>query len=168
VIHRSVRNVVLALPLMLVAAACAGSSSSSSAAAGSTSMSMSASSSSCGASGQAAGGGDIQATEADFTVSLSTSTAQAGNVTFDVMNQGPSIHEFVVLKTDLPADQLPMKDQLSVEEEGNGIQHIDEIPSIKPCSSKSLSVNLKPGSYVVLCNLPGHYAQGMYASLTVS
>ena len=30
------------------------------------------------------------------------------------------------------------------------------------------TVDLKPGKYAVICNLPGHYAQGMYGSLTVS
>jgi hypothetical protein len=28
--------------------------------------------------------------------------------------------------------------------------------------------DLTPGKWVVFCNLPGHYAQGMYGSLTVS
>jgi uncharacterized cupredoxin-like copper-binding protein len=29
-------------------------------------------------------------------------------------------------------------------------------------------VNLDAGSYVFICNLPGHYAQGMHASFSVS
>ena len=28
-------------------------------------------------------------------------------------------------------------------------------------------VTLAPGHYVVICNLPGHYASGMHADLTV-
>jgi uncharacterized cupredoxin-like copper-binding protein len=29
-------------------------------------------------------------------------------------------------------------------------------------------VNLDAGSYVFICNLPGHYQQGMHASFTAS
>ena len=33
--------------------------------------------------------------------------------------------------------------------------------------SKKLSLNLSKGHYVLICNLPGHYAAGMRADLTV-
>ena len=39
--------------------------------------------------------------------------------------------------------------------------------NIHPGSIQDLTVDLTPGTYVLLCNLPGHYQQGMYASLTV-
>jgi hypothetical protein len=52
--------------------------------------------------------GQIQATIKDMSISLSSSTAPAGNVTFTVTNEGPSTHEFVVLKTTTQAADFPI------------------------------------------------------------
>ena len=116
------------------------------------------------------GGGDggIGATEADYSITLDESTAPAGDVTFDVTNEAEQTHEFVVFKTDLPEDQLPTNADGDVDEAGDGVTHIDEIEDITAGSTKSLTVTLDAGSYVVLCNLPGHYRQGMHTSFTVS
>ena len=32
---------------------------------------------------------------------------------------------------------------------------------------KTLDVVLKPGKYVLLCNLPGHYKSGQYTGISV-
>jgi len=31
-----------------------------------------------------------------------------------------------------------------------------------------VTVTLRPGRYEIVCNLPGHYAAGMYAQITVT
>jgi len=99
---------------------------------------------------------------------LNASSAPAGSVTFTIANEGPSVHEFVVFKTDLAADQLPTGADGDVDETGAGVKHIDEVENIASGTSDSLlTVDLKPGAYVVLCNLPGHYGLGMAASFTV-
>src|SRR4051812_20832185 len=68
----------------------------------------------------ATSGASIGVTEKDFAIGMDTTALQAGNVTFRIANAGPSVHEFVVLKTDLPEDGLPMmKDK-------NGIPIVDE------------------------------------------
>ena len=113
------------------------------------------------------GGNAIDATLEDFSISLDPSTASAGNVTFDITNDGPSVHEFVVFRTDLAEDQLPTDDSGAVDEEGEGIELVDEVEDIPVDSTESLDVNLDAGSYVVICNIPGHYSQGMHTSLTV-
>ncbi len=33
--------------------------------------------------------------------------------------------------------------------------------------TKKLTLDLKPGHYAIICNLPGHYLGGMYTDLTV-
>jgi uncharacterized cupredoxin-like copper-binding protein len=38
---------------------------------------------------------------------------------------------------------------------------------MKVGATKALSLTLKPGHYAIICNLPGHYAGGMYTDLTV-
>lgn len=110
------------------------------------------------------GGAAIGVTEKDFEINLDETSADAGEVTFDITNDGPSEHEFVVFKTDLAEDALPLADDGSVSEEGEGLEVVDEVEDIAPDSSPSLTVDLDAGSYVIICNLPGHYKQGMHTS----
>lgn len=114
-------------------------------------------------------GGGVGATLADFSITLDANSADAGEVTFDVTNEADQTHEFVVLKTDIAEDQLPTDDAGDVDEAGDpGIELVDEIEDIEGGAAPSLTVNLEAGNYVLICNLPGHYAQGMHASFTVN
>ena len=122
---------------------------------------------SCGGDDTASGGG-IGATEADYSITLDESTAAAGEVTFDVTNEADQVHEFVVFKTDLAEDALPTNEDGDVDEAGEGVEAVDEIEDIEGGTTQSLTVTLDAGNFVVLCNLPGHYKQGMHASFTVS
>ena len=42
-----------------------------------------------------------------------------------------------------------------------------EIGNINAGHTKSLTVNLPPGTYTIMCNLPGHYVAGMHATIVV-
>lgn len=111
-------------------------------------------------------GTTVNATEADFTITLAQSSVPAGPVTFSVNNTSPTTtHEFVVIKTDLPQDQLPMDGSEVDEDAVNGI---GEVEDIAPGTTKTLDLTLDAGKYVVICNIPGHYQQGMHAALTVT
>ena len=112
--------------------------------------------------------GTVAVTVADFSVTPDPDSAPAGEITFDITNDAEQTHEFVVFKTDLAPDQLPTDEDGDVDEAGEGVEHIDEIEDIGAGSTQSLTVNLDAGSYVLICNLPGHYAQGMHAGFTVS
>jgi uncharacterized cupredoxin-like copper-binding protein len=112
--------------------------------------------------------GGVEATEKDFAIALSPSEAPAGDVTFDIKNEGPQTHEFVVFKTNLDPADLPTNDDGTVDEEGAGVKHIDEVEDIATCTSESLSVSLAAGNYVIICNLPDHYASGMHTAFTVT
>lgn len=118
--------------------------------------------------GTTGGGGAVAVTLADFSVTPDPTSAPAGDVTFDVTNDAQQTHEFVVFKTDLAEDQLPTDENGDVDESGEGIELVDEIEDIEGGSTQSLSVNLDGASYVLICNLPGHYQAGMHASFTVS
>ena len=74
----------------------------------------------------------------------------------------------MIFQTDLAADALPTNEDGDVDEEGEGVTLIDEIEDIEAGSDDSLTVTLDAGSYVFICNLPGHYAQGMHTSFTAS
>lgn len=119
--------------------------------------------------GSCGGDGGIGATLADFSITLEEDSAAPGDVTFDVTNESEQTHEFVVLKTDIAEGELPTDDAGDVDEAGDpGIELVDEIEDIAAGDSPSLTVNLDAGSYVLICNLPGHYGQGMHTSFTVS
>jgi uncharacterized cupredoxin-like copper-binding protein len=119
------------------------------------------------------GGGAVAATLADFSITLDSDSAPAGEVTFNIQNNGPSVHEFVVIKTDLAPDALPTTEEdgvTIVDEEGPGIEPVDEVEDIPVGESPDLTVNLDAGSYVLICNISengGHYLNGMHTGFTV-
>jgi uncharacterized cupredoxin-like copper-binding protein len=114
------------------------------------------------------GGGGVGVTLADYSVTLDSTSLTAGEVTFDVTNDAGQVHEFVVVQTDLAEDALPTDDAGDVDEESPKIAPVDEIEDIEPGTQPSLSVTLEAGSYVALCNLPGHYRQGMHTAFEVA
>lgn len=123
-----------------------------------------------GNTGGSGGGGtsSVAATEVDYSITLDSTDLSAGEVTFNVTNDAEQVHEFVVIKTDLAEDQLPLDDTGDVSESSSEISPVDEIEDIQPGSTPALAVTLDAGSYVAICNLPGHYGQGMHVGFTVA
>jgi uncharacterized cupredoxin-like copper-binding protein len=97
----------------------------------------------------------------EFKVDATASAAAAGKVTFTVRNTGAVTHEFVVLRTTKPAASL-LKGARA-DESGN----IGETGDLAAGASKTIAVNLKPGHYALICNLPGHYTAGQHTDFTV-
>jgi uncharacterized cupredoxin-like copper-binding protein len=121
---------------------------------------------SCGGSGSGAGAtGDVVVTLKDFSLTATPGTFSAGDIAFGIQNDGPSAHEFVILRTDDAPDALPVENGVIPEDQ---IDLVDEAEDIAPGTDTSLSVNLQPGSYVLVCNLPAHYEAGMRAAFTVA
>jgi uncharacterized cupredoxin-like copper-binding protein len=114
-----------------------------------------------------ASGGAVTAKESEFKIELGASSATAGSVTFQITNGGTVVHEFVVLKTELAADKLPVDaSEGVVSEDTPGLTVIDEVEDIAVNATPTLTVDLPAGHYVVICNLPAHYAGGMHADFT--
>jgi len=129
-----------------------------------------------GATAGAGGGVALDVALQEFAVLPASESAPAGDVTFTVTNTGPEdTHEFVVFKTDLAADALPTAPDGSVDEEGEGVELIDEIEDIAVGDTPTLTVSLDAGSYVFICNIVEeegqdtivHYQQGMRTGFTV-
>ncbi len=96
-------------------------------------------------------------------------TANAGEITFEVHNEGRESHELVIIRTDLAADALPFADVSNtlVDEEAAG-EKIGEIEEFRGGGATEVaSFTLTPGRYALICNLFLHYKQGMFAELTV-
>lgn len=109
----------------------------------------------------------INATLRDDAIQLDTNTVAAGKVTFIVTNASATlVHEFVVLKTDMAEDQLPVKKGGKVDEAK--LNKKGEAEDIAPGKTKKLTLKLAPGRYLIVCNMPNHYKMGMRTSLTVS
>jgi uncharacterized cupredoxin-like copper-binding protein len=99
---------------------------------------------------------------------LDRSDVPAGKVMFRVKNTSPNeVHEFLIVPTQLAPDQLPMTRNGSRVDETK-LKGIKELDDLKPGKDGTLTLNLKPGHYVVFCNEPGHFQAGMRAELTVT
>jgi uncharacterized cupredoxin-like copper-binding protein len=111
----------------------------------------------------------VTVTLRDFRLSASTTRVAGGQVRFVLDNRGPSTHEFVIVRTERPARDLPiLSDGLTVDEEASSLQAVDEDPDIALGATNTLDVRLAPGRYVLFCNLAGHYLGGMRLSLVVT
>ncbi len=116
-----------------------------------------------------ASGNTLTVKMGDYSFTPSDPTVKAGALTINAPNDGQIQHELVVLKTDENPASLPQKGA-EVDEDGleaKGVKNEGEITDVAPGQTKSNQFNLTPGKYVMICNVPGHYAQGMYGSITV-
>ncbi|MGP1675319.1 MAG: hypothetical protein ACTS8Z_08910 [Candidatus Limnocylindrales bacterium] len=114
---------------------------------------------------QSVAAGTVAVTLSEWKVVPASATAAAGPITFAVTNSGSQMHEFVVVKTDLKADALPVADN-KIDE--STLTPVDEIEDIGAGTTPSLSVDLAAGHYVLLCNIETHYGQGMHADFDVN
>jgi uncharacterized cupredoxin-like copper-binding protein len=153
-------TVVIPASVLLIATACSGSGSTTSPSSSATSPSSS-----------AVGGGDVAVTLKQWAVTPIATTVSGGSVTFTVTNDGTIPHEFVVLQTETPAADFPIK---SFEGESERINedtagtNVGETGDMEAGTTKTLTIDLAPGHYAFVCNLPGHYGLGMHTDFTVS
>ena len=102
-------------------------------------------------------------------------TVKAGEVRFFVSNRGQAQHELVVVKSDKDPAKLPVYGPGDTLPEGHGVGDVNEdevtsegeIEEIDIGGSKDATFVLGSGKYVLICNLPSHYSQGMRVSFTV-
>jgi uncharacterized cupredoxin-like copper-binding protein len=84
----------------------------------------------------------------DFSIEPRMIKAKAGPARFQVTNRGAVDHDF----------QIP-----AIEEHHGHEQHM-----LNPGQSKTFAYDLKPGTYDVVCTIPGHREAGMAATLVVA
>jgi uncharacterized cupredoxin-like copper-binding protein len=134
----AVTAVVAVAGMAAFAAGCGGSNDSSS--------STAASSTTTAAQG-GAGGSSVDVSETDFKLNPSDPKVKAGQVTFNVSNDGQTVH--------------------SLEVEGpNGDEELQS--DLSPGQNGVLSVDLsKPGKYEFYCPIGNHKQLGMKGEITV-
>jgi uncharacterized cupredoxin-like copper-binding protein len=120
-----------------------------------------------GAGATAAGGGTPQIAIGEHDFGLAAPKAiHPGEVTFVVTNKGPDDHELIVVHATRHA--LPLRpDGLTVNEEALSNVTAGSLEPGAAGSVRRLRVTLRPGRYVLFCNMSGHYLGGMHKLLVV-
>lgn len=101
-------------------------------------------------------------------ITTDVATVKSGKVDFEVVNDSKNmVHEMLVVKVKSYDDALPYsdKDASIIEDKTNDFGEVSEL---EPGQSGNLTVNLKPGKYILVCNIPGHYKSHMYTDLLVT
>ena len=102
--------------------------------------------------------------ERDFRI-VAPKRIAPGPVQLQVKNRGPDAHELIVVpgrKRDLGISS----DGINVDEELLEKLGAKELEAADP-STRTLKLDLKPGHYVLLCNMTGHFQGGMHTEVLV-
>ena len=103
-----------------------------------------------------------------MSVRTNVASVKAGKVTFAVANLSRSIvHEMIVVAVDNPNAPLPY-DYNTGKIPEKQVKMLGETDEMEPNAEKTITLDLKPGSYLLICNVPGHYAADMWTPLTVT
>lgn len=104
--------------------------------------------------------------EKDFHIDA-PAHVKAGRVELRVDNEGPDQHELIVVPAG--SSGLPLrKDGVTVDEEALENVELGALEPGEPGSLRHLDVTLKPGRYILFCNMEGHFLGGMHTEVVVS
>jgi uncharacterized cupredoxin-like copper-binding protein len=107
----------------------------------------------------------IVTTLTDFAIRPAETEGSAGEVAFDLVNDGPSDHSFFLVRTDRADDDLPVVDHVV---DTSQLEVVEEVERIEFAAEQAVALDLEAGNYVMFCNLPGHYESDMHAAFTVT
>jgi len=111
---------------------------------------------------------DEDMSEPTMGLKLDMTEVPTGEVTFNATNTSEAFqHEMVVAPvadTSVPLPYIEAEDR--VDEDAAGA--IGEGAETDPGESGSVTLHLDPGTYILFCNVPDHYAMGMWTLLTVT
>ena len=107
----------------------------------------------------------IATTLTDFKITTAETEAVAGRAAFDLRNDGPSEHTFYLARTDLAEDALPVVDHVV---DLGALDILAKTDLLGVGADASVVAELPAGTYVLFCNLTGHYESDMHAAFTVT
>ena len=95
-------------------------------------------------------------------------TVKAGRVTFEAVNRSKElVHEVLVIPAPADGKDLPYDAKTDTIFEKRAHAK-GEVSDLKPGARGSVTLALKPGTYLLVCNQPGHYKSGMFTRLVVA
>lgn len=111
---------------------------------------------------------DAASGKATMGITLDAATIPSGLVTFDITNDsGEFYHSLALAPVQDETRGLPyLADTRMLDEAALGT--IARSKELRPHASGTLTVDLPPGTYILFCNIAGHYATGMWTLLTVT
>ncbi len=103
-----------------------------------------------------------------MSLKLDPPTVKAGPATFAVHNDAMTEqHEMVVVRLKSPDLPIPVNATKNRIDESK-LKSLGEVSDLKPGASGKLNARLTPGTYLLFCNMKGHYEAGRQARLTVT
>jgi plastocyanin len=108
-------------------------------------------------------GGKVTVIGTEFKFDPAALSSKPGKIQVTLDNQGAAPHEIVFIKTDADEGSLTPGSDGTVPEKGA----VGEVSAIPGGQTKTATVAFKPGHYVYVCNVPGHYQSGMHGTLVV-
>jgi len=95
-------------------------------------------------------------------------SVKAGRITIHARNESEGlVHEVIVVRASTNDAPLPYDDNQGKVIEKQ-IKHLGEISDLPPGKSGSITLRLRPGNYLLICNQPNHYKAGMWTKLIVT
>ena len=103
-----------------------------------------------------------------MAIRIDHDTAKAGSVKFDVTNWSRMmVHEMLIVAVDDPSTPLPY-DYNAAKVPETAVKVLGDTSELQPNMSREVEVTLAPGTYLLICNVAGHYAAGMATPLHVT
>lgn len=101
---------------------------------------------------------DVNVKLGEMYVKTDKPSAKAGKVTFAVINEGQSMHGLAIVKAPAKADG-GMLDESAFLARGKDLMGGD---------TETITADLQPGDYELVCLVPGHYMAGQKLAFTVT
>ena len=105
--------------------------------------------------------------KAKMGIKTNPNTVNNGSVRFEVTNLASNLVHEVLISRITDENQLLPFDQSRNKVDTESLQTLGSVSEIDPNKTASITLDLKPGKYLLFCNVAGHYMAGMWAVIEI-